>query len=59
MQVAALKAMRNATFESCDWIPVLQEKRGIPQLGCTVLNHLSLPVIPIKDFLLPLNDLVS
>ena len=59
MQVAALKAMRNATFASCDWIPVLQEKRGIPQLGCTVLNHLSLPVIPIKDFLLPLNDLVS
>ena len=28
-QVAALKAMRNATFAPCDWIPVLQEKRAV------------------------------
>ena len=29
MQVAALKARWNATFASCDWIRVLQEKRAI------------------------------
>ena len=28
-QVGPLKAMRNATFASCDWIPVLQEKRAV------------------------------
>ena len=28
-QVAALKAMRNATFASCDWIPVLQVKGAV------------------------------
>ena len=29
MQAAVLKAMRNTTFASCDWIPVLQEKRAV------------------------------
>ena len=28
-QVLALKAIRNAPFASCDWIPVLQEKRAV------------------------------
>ena len=28
-QVAALKAMRNATYAPRDWIPVLQEKRAV------------------------------
>ena len=28
-QMAALKAMRIATFASCDWIPVLQEKKSV------------------------------
>ena len=28
-QVAALKAMRNATFASCDWTPVLQVKGAV------------------------------
>ena len=48
----------NATFASCDWIRVstTRKKSNIPQLGCAVLNHLSLAVIHIKDFFLPLNE---
>ena len=55
---ATYATLENQAVSEC--IPVLQRRKsGIPQPGCAILNHLSLPVIPIKNFFLPLNDLVS
>ena len=49
-QVATLKAMRNATVHLVIGFQYYKKKERY-WLGCAVLNHLSLPVIPIKDFI--------
>ena len=52
--------MRNATFASCDWIPVLQEKRAVfHNLAVSFWIIYRFLLFLLRTFFMPLNDIVS